>query len=100
MSYNSANNVSLESNEFAYVNLTAGTAIVKSGRGVLGNIIINSHSSGTLKIRDGLNGVAGLICNTMSFTVGERIVQLNGLVFGTGCYVEIGGTADLTIQYK
>lgn len=86
-----------------YVNLTA-SGLVKTGAGVLEGIIINSHSSGTLKLWDNTSAASTVICNTITFsavaTTGERFIPLFGAVFNTGLYATIGGTADITIVYR
>jgi len=62
-----------------YKNLTASAAI-KTGTGVVSGVIINSHSSGTLQLNDGLSGTAasavkatGVLTGTDVFTDGETV---------------------------
>lgn len=99
-SYSSTKNLTAQDNEYFYANLSAGTALVKSGNGSLGGITINSHTNGTIEIRDGLTAAGSLIFGTMTFATAERNIELRGTRFGTGCFVTVGGTADITIQYK
>ena len=73
---------------------------VKAGAGVLTGVIINSHTAGTLKLWDALTATTPVICNTMSFAVGERFIPLYDIAFTTGLYATIGGTADITIVYE
>ena len=83
----------------SYVNLSA-SALVKTGAGQVYGIVINSHTSGTLKLWDNTAGSGTVLCNTMTFAVGERFIPLLGATFGTGLYATIGGTADVTILYR
>lgn len=81
-----------------HANISA-SALVKTGSGTLAGVIINSHSSGTLKLWDSLTAANTIICNTMTFAAGERFIPLYGITFNTGLYATIGGTADITIVY-
>ena len=83
-----------------YVNLTSGTATVKSGIGQLYGIIVNSHTSGSLKIYNSLTaGTGSVVCSTMTFASGERFINLAGITFPVGCSVAIVD-ADVTICYS
>jgi hypothetical protein len=81
-----------------YDNLTA-SGLVKTGQGTVVGIIINSHTSGTLKLWDNTAGSGTVLCNTMTFAAGERFVPLYSANFTTGLFATIGGTADITIVY-
>lgn len=83
----------------SYTNLSA-SATIKAGEGQAYGVVINSHSSGTLKLWDNTAGSGTVICNTISFAAGERFIPLLGATFGTGLYATIGGTADITILYR
>lgn len=83
----------------SYVNLAA-SALVKTGSGQAYGIIINSHTGGTLKLWDNTSAATTVLCNTMTFAVGERWIPLMGATFGTGLYATIAGTADITILYR
>jgi hypothetical protein len=83
----------------SYANLSS-SGLVKNEAGNVYGIIVNSHSSGTIKLWDNTAGSGTVICNTISFAVGERFIPLLGATFGTGLYATIGGTADVTILYK
>lgn len=83
----------------SYANLTA-SALVKTGVGQVYGIIINSHSSGTIKLYDNTEASGTVLCNTITFGAAERYIPLYGMTFGTGLYAEIVGTADLTIAYR
>jgi len=83
----------------SYRNLSA-SALVKTGAGTVKGIVINSHSSGTLKLWDNTSAATTVLCETMSFAAGERFVPLFDANFNTGLYATIGGTANITILYK
>ena len=86
-----------------YKNLSA-SGLVKTGSGKAVGVIINSHTSGTLKLWDSTKADNNVLCNTITFsavaTTGERTIPLFDCVFSTGLYATIGGTADITIVYK
>ena len=79
-----------------YTNLSA-SALLATGPGVLVGVVVNSHSSGTLKFWDNTAGSGTVIFNTITLAAGERFVPLFGAKFTTGCYLTIGGTADVTV---
>lgn len=79
-----------------YTNLSA-SALLATGPGVLVGVVINSHSSGTLKFWDNTSAATTVIFNTITLAAGERFVPLYGAKFTIGCYLTIGGTADVTV---
>lgn len=85
-----------------YANISS-SGLIKTGAGTLEAIIINSHSSGTVKIWDNTSAATTVICNTITLsavaTTGERVIDFGSLSFDTGLYITIGGTADITIVY-
>lgn len=81
------------------VNLTA-SASIKATPGVLVGVVINSHSSGTLKFWNNTAGSGAVLFNTITLAVGERYINLFNANFSVGCYLTIGGTADVTVIYK
>ena len=82
-----------------YTNLTA-SALIKTCAGVLKGIIVNSHTSGTLKLWDNTSAATTVICNTITFASGPQFIKLPAIEFSTGLYATIGGTADITILWK
>ena len=86
--------------ESFYSNLTAGTALVKSGPGTLVGLTVNSHSSGVIRITDGTTFAGTLMHSSISFGAGERTINFFGERFANGLIVNIGGTADVTIAYR
>lgn len=94
------NNVLKVEQRVLYTNLSA-SALVKTGTGRLFGFIVNSHSSGTLKLWDNTAGSGGVLLNTITFAAGPVFVPLPFAVeFTTGLYATVGGTIDLTIFWK
>ncbi len=75
-------------------------ALIKSGAGKLDGIVINSHTTGSVAIYDGLTSAGSLMHSTISFASGERSIPFFGEIFGTGLYVSLGGTAAISIMYR
>lgn len=87
-----------------YKNITA-SGQVKVGNGQVSGFIVNSHTSGTLKLWDSLSASGVVIIDTYTFPAGSSIVDFpwikeNQIEFQTGLYATIGGTANITIVYK
>ena len=80
-------------------NLSASGAI-KNTPGVLVGVVINSHSSGTLKFWNNTEGSGNVLFNTITLHTSERYINLFNANFDTACYLTIGGTADVTVLYK
>lgn len=83
-----------------YLNGTTSQS-VKTGSGTFYGIIVNSHTSGTLKFWDNTAGSGTVIMNTFSFPAGSGFYTFpKGISFYTGLFATIGGTIDYTIIYK
>jgi len=95
------NNVLNTRNPKTYTNLSA-SALIKTGAGVVSGFIVNSHTSGTLKLWDNTSAATTVLLNTITFAAGSGIVVDLGsdVQFSTGLYATIGGTADVTIFWK
>ena len=82
-----------------YTNLTA-SALIKEGAGEVSGFIVNSNTSGTLKLWDALTATTPVLMNTYTFGSGSSVVRFPAPInFLTGLYATIGGTADITIVY-
>ena len=82
-----------------YTNISA-SALIKSGSGALHGFIVNSHTSGTLKLWDNTSAATTVLLNTITFAAGPNFIALPmGISFNTGLYATIGGTADITILW-
>ena len=83
-----------------YTNITADT-LIKTGPGKVYGVVVNSHTSGTLKLWDNTSAATTVITNTYTFTAGSQVVTFpDAIAFNTGLYADIGGTVDLTIIWK
>lgn len=83
-----------------YVNSAADVG-VKSGPGTLFGWVVNSHSSGTLKIWDNTAGSGTVLFNTITFAAGPGFYMIpDGVDFNTGLFFTKGGTIDFTVIYS
>lgn len=83
-----------------YTNITADT-LIKTGAGRFFGFIINSHTSGTLKVWDNTAASSTVLMNTYTFPSGSSAVVFPcGVEYTTGLYADIGGTVDITILWK
>lgn len=82
-----------------YSNITA-SGLIKTGSGMVKGFIINSHTSGTLKLWDAVTATTPVLMNTYTFTAGSGVVSFpDSIAFTTGLFATIGGTADVTIVW-
>lgn len=82
-----------------YLNGTTSQAI-KSAAGALYGIVVNSHTSGTLKLWDNTAGSGTVLLNTITFAAGPNFITFpTGVSFNTGLFATVGGTIDYTILY-
>lgn len=98
--YNSTKNIVAEKNECFIKNISAST-LVSTGPGTLVGITVNSHTSGIVGIADGTVFANGsLMHSSITLASGERTIDFSGERFSTGLFVQIGGTADITVRYR
>lgn len=83
-----------------YLNGTT-TQAVKSAAGTLYGIIVNSNTSGTVKLWDNTAGSGTVLLNTFTPPTGTSQVYLfpMGISFNTGLFITVGGTIDYTVLY-
>jgi len=82
-----------------YLNGTTSQAI-KSGAGTLYGVMVNSHTSGTLKVWDNTAGSGTVLLNTITFNAGPQLLSFpQGISFNTGLFFTVGGTIDYTALY-
>jgi hypothetical protein len=105
--YNSTTNLVAEEGEHFVKALTSGTTtLVKSGNGTLYGILVSSHTSGTIEVRDGLTlatgdvkfGTIALIADASAQH--DRIVYYGGARFSTGILVYCAGTTVAQALYR
>jgi hypothetical protein len=106
--YNSTTNLVAEEGEYFTKALTSGTTtLVKSGNGTLYGILVSSHTSGTIEVRDGLTLATGdikfgtiALTADASLTSHDRIVHYGGARFSTGIFVYCAGTTNAVALYR
>lgn len=81
----------------SYKNLSA-SGQVKASSGLLCGIFVASASNTpTIKVWDNTAASGSILVNTFTPSPGWYAMPF---AFGTGCYVTIGGTVDLTVSYS
>lgn len=77
---------------------TATTTTVKTGRGILGSIIVNTTAAGTITVYDSATAT-GTKLATFKASVVEGTYTFN-CFFLTGLTVVTGGASDITVTYQ
>lgn len=78
-----------------------GSQVLVSGNGVVSGFIVNSHTSGTIKLWDSLTATGRVIVDTITLAAGPQVYTFpRPLNFVTGLFVTIGGTADITVVFN
>ena len=106
--YNSTTNLVAEEGEHFVKALTSGTTtLVKSGNGTLYGILVSSHTSGTIEVRDGLTLATGdvkfgtiTLTADASITTRDRMVYFGGARFSTGILIYCAGTTVASALYR
>jgi hypothetical protein len=80
-------------------NLSA-SALIYTGSCCVQGIVVNSNSSGTLKLWDNTSAATTILFNTITFGATQAPIPLFGAKTTVGLYATIGGTADITIIYQ
>lgn len=80
-----------------YKNISGSTDAIKTGKGVLVGMYVNSTSSGTIVIYDGITATGTLINNTITPAKGWH--DLGNVAFLTGLSVTIANTLDVTLYF-
>jgi len=76
------------------------TRLIQTGAGVIAGIIVNSHSSGTLKLWNNTSAASPaegdpLIMDTFTFPSGSGIYMFpNPIIFTNGLFATVGGTLN------
>lgn len=85
---------------YKYTNGTA-SALIRTGGGSVAGVIVNSHTSGTMKLWDNTSAAGSVIVNTYTFPAGSGTYMFpRPIEFYTGLYFTLGGTLDYTIIWK
>jgi len=85
---------------YKYTNGTT-SQLIRTGPGQVAGVIVNSHTSGTMKLWDALTATGTVITNTYTFPAGSGMYMFPKPVdFYTGLFFTVGGTLDYTIVWK
>lgn len=76
---------------------TNASALVKTGQGVCGGVVVSSSTAGTVKLWDNTAASGTVLVDTMSVSAGTSIRF--DIAFATGLYVTIGGTATVSVLW-
>lgn len=83
-----------------YTNGSA-SALIRTGAGTVAGVIVNSHTSGTMKLWDNTSAATTVIVNTYTFPAGSGVYMFpKPIEFYTGLYFTVGGTLDFTIVWR
>jgi len=75
--------------------------LIRTGGGKFYGVIVNSHTSGTLKFWDDTTATGTVILNTITFAAGPQTLLFpTPIEFYTGLFATVGGTIDYTILSK
>jgi hypothetical protein len=74
----------------------AGSTLIKTGKGWLSTISINTPATGSLTVYDGTNG-SGTVLGVIDTSKNTTASGLTPWPFQVGCYVVLVGNADITI---
>lgn len=87
----------------AYGKVYSASQLVRTGVGVIYGLTIASHSSGTIKIIDGLTAGAGrILVSTYTLPSGSSVITFPApITFATGLYIDLQGTTvNYTVHYS
>ena len=79
----------------------SGSQLIFNGTGVVHGFIVNSHSSGTLKLYDNIAASGEVLVNTFTFPTGSSVQAFPApLVCNTGLYAEMTADESVTIVFN
>ncbi len=85
---------------YKYTNGTA-SGLIRTGAGSVAGVIVNSHTSGTMKLWDNTSATTTVIIDTFTFPAGSGIYMFpKPIEFYTGLYFTVGGTLNYTVISK
>ena len=73
----------------------SASALIKTGNGVLLSVFCSSSSSGTCTVYDNTSAASPVVVAQFTLVAGTNYPL--DLVFNTGLYVALGGTAAVTV---
>ena len=79
----------------------SGAQLIHTGQGVVYGFIVNSHSSGTLKLWDNTVGSGSVLMNTFTFPSGSSMQRFpQALNFHTGLFADLSADESVTIVFN
>jgi hypothetical protein len=87
---------------FIYGTPMTAAGVVKAAPGILRGLIINSHTSGVIKIWDNASAASGtaLSSGNVTLAAGPQFVNLGDVYMKNGIYLNVvSGTVDITPVY-
>lgn len=82
----------------AYGKVYSANQLVRTGSGKVYGLVINSHSSGKIRLLDGLNAGSGrILVDEYTLASGSQVITFpQAIFFNTGLFIDIRGT---TVNY-
>jgi len=81
-----------------YANITSDTLVAGGKGSLLGIFVASASASPTIKIWDNTSAATTVIVNTFTPVAGTFYPL--PFDFGTGLYVDVGGTLDITVCWR
>lgn len=82
-----------------YTNLTA-SAQIKAGTGQVYGVIVNSHTTGSMKLWNALTATGAVIVNTYTYPTGSSVIMFpEPINFTVGLFATLTGTQDVTFLW-
>ena len=79
----------------------SGAQLIVTGKGVVYGFIVNSHSSGTLKLWDNTAAADPVLMDTFTFPSGSSVQKFpQPLNFHTGLFADLSVDESVTIVYN
>lgn len=79
----------------------SGSQLLVTGKGVVYGFIVNSHSSGTLKLWDNTAASGSVLMNTFSFPTGSGVYSFPAPInFHTGLFADMTADESVTIVFN
>lgn len=81
--------------------LSATGQAISASTGVVSKIIVNTHSSGVIRLVDSPNGTSGrAILDSYTLASGSQVIDLNAEFYEGVHFVLVSGTATVQLTYS
>jgi len=78
---------------------SAGSHQVKTGRGRLESIVINTTANGSITVYDGTDNT-GRVIAILKASIAEQDLCFHGTIFLNGLFVVTAGASDISVLYN